>query len=109
MVVPLHPAADFGVTVMVAVIGEVVVLVAVNSEIFPMPLLKPSPMAGLLFVQVQVAAFTLLPVKVISGCDAPAQRVMLGMLSNIGSGFTVATTGVREGEKQPVVELYASA
>jgi uncharacterized membrane protein YeaQ/YmgE (transglycosylase-associated protein family) len=41
----------WGVTLIVATIGAVVVLVAVN-EILPVPLLAPSPMAVFEFVQV---------------------------------------------------------
>jgi hypothetical protein len=47
--VPLQPAAD-GVTVMVAVIGVAVALVAVNDGILPVPD-AARPIAVLLFVQ----------------------------------------------------------
>jgi hypothetical protein len=47
--VPPQPVDD-GVTVMVAVMGDVVLLVAVNDAILPVPL-AANPMAVLLFVQ----------------------------------------------------------
>ena len=47
--VPTQPAAD-GVTVMVALMGAPVALVAVKLAIFPVPL-AANPMAVLLFVQ----------------------------------------------------------
>ena len=48
--VPAQPLAD-GVTVMVATIGVVPVLMAVNTGIFPFPL-PAKPIAGLLLVHV---------------------------------------------------------
>jgi len=48
--VPAQPLAD-GVTVMVATIGVVPVLMAVNTGIFPFPL-PARPIAGLLLVHV---------------------------------------------------------
>jgi len=88
LVVPLQPSADFGVTVIVAVIGVPVLLVAVKDGIFPVPF-ADSPIAILLFVQVQVPAFTLLPLKVMASCSSPAQRVLFVISFKIGDGFTV--------------------
>jgi hypothetical protein len=53
---PLHPLA-VGVIVIVAVIGDVVALVAVNAGMSPEPL-AASPMAVLLFVHVNVVPLT---------------------------------------------------
>ena len=52
----MHPFA-VGVTVIVAVIGEVVAFVAMNEGIFPVPL-AARPIAVLLFVQVNVVPLT---------------------------------------------------
>jgi len=51
--VPAHPTLLFvnvGVTVIVAITGELPTLVAVNEAIFPEPL-APSPIEGVLLVQ----------------------------------------------------------
>ena len=66
----MHPFA-VGVTVIVAVIGEVVALVAVNEGIFPVPL-AGRPIAVLLLVQVNVVPLTD-PDKLVIGVVAPAQ------------------------------------
>jgi hypothetical protein len=68
--VPMHPFA-MGVTVIVALIGDVVALVAVNEGILPEPL-DERPIAVLLFVQVNVDPLTS-PDKVVIGATAPAQ------------------------------------
>ena len=68
--VPAHPFAD-GVTVMVAVMGEVVALVAVNEGISPDPL-GARPMAVLSFAQVKVVPLTG-PDKFVIGAITPAQ------------------------------------
>ena len=68
--VPVHPFAD-GVTVMVAVMGEVVALVAVNEGILPEPV-AARPIAALLFVQVNVVPLTG-PDKFVTGAITPAQ------------------------------------
>ena len=70
LAVPVHPFA-VGVTVMVAVIGKVVELVAVNEGILPEPL-AVRPIAVLLFVQVNVVPLTG-PAKVVIGVTTPAQ------------------------------------
>ena len=72
--VPVHPLA-VGVTVIVAVIGEVVASVAMNEGILPEPL-AASPIAVLLFVHVNVVPLTG-PDKFVIGIVAPAQYVWL--------------------------------
>ena len=67
---PVHPFAD-GVTVIVALIGKTVALVAVKGGILPEPL-AASPMAVLLFVQAYVVPFTG-PDKFVTGAVTPAQ------------------------------------
>ena len=68
--VPVHPFA-VGVTVIVAVIGDVVALVAVNEGMLPDPL-AARPMAELLFVQAKVVPLTS-PDKLVTGATTPAQ------------------------------------
>ena len=68
--VPVHPFA-VGVTVIVAVIGEVVAFVAVNEGILPVPLAE-RPIAVLLFVHVNDVPLTG-PDKLVIGATAPAQ------------------------------------
>jgi hypothetical protein len=73
--------------VMVAVIGAELALVAVNAGISPDPL-AASPMAVLLFVQVNVVPLTG-PDKVVAVILAPLQCVWLGTVVTVGVGFTV--------------------
>ena len=68
--VPVHPFA-VGVTVIVAVIGEAVAFVAVNEGTLPEPL-AASPIAMLLFVQVNVVPLTG-PDTFVTGAVTPAQ------------------------------------
>jgi len=68
--VPVHPFAE-GVTVIVAVIGEVVAFVAVNAGTLPEPL-TARPIAVLLFVQLNVVPLTGPDIFII-GAVAPAQ------------------------------------
>jgi hypothetical protein len=68
--VPVHPFAN-GVTVMVALMGEVVALVTVNDGTSPGPL-AARPMAVLLFVQVNVVPLTG-PDKFVIGATTSAQ------------------------------------
>jgi hypothetical protein len=70
VVAPVHPFAD-GVTVMVAVMGAVVALVAANEGISPGPP-AARPMSVLLFVQVNVVPPTG-PEKFVIGAIAPVQ------------------------------------
>ncbi len=66
----MHPFA-VGVTVIVALIGEVVTLVVVDEGVFPEPL-AARPIAVLLFVQVNVVPPTG-PDKFVIGATTPAQ------------------------------------
>ena len=68
--VPVHPFA-VGVTVIVAVSGDVVAFVAVKEGILPDPF-PARPIDDLLFVQVNVVPLTG-PDKLVIGATAPAQ------------------------------------
>jgi hypothetical protein len=68
--VPVHPFAD-GVTVIVAVIGDVVVFEAVNEGTSPEPL-AARPIAVLLLVQVNVVPLRD-PDTLVIGATVPAQ------------------------------------
>ena len=68
--VPIQPLA-VGVTVIVATIGLVVALVAVNGGTFPVPL-APNPMEASLFVHAKVVPATGL-VKLMGVVTAPIQ------------------------------------
>jgi hypothetical protein len=68
--VPVHPFT-VGVTVIVALIGEVVAFVAVNEGMLPDPV-AARPIVVLLFVQVNVVPFTG-PDKLVIGATTPAQ------------------------------------
>jgi hypothetical protein len=68
--VPVHPVAT-GVTVIVAVIAVVPVLTAVKEPMFPEPL-AARPIAGLLFVQLNVVPATA-PVKLTAVVEAALQ------------------------------------
>jgi hypothetical protein len=83
---PGQPAAD-GVTVMVAVTAALVVLIAVNAGIFPLPL-APNPIEGLLFVQLKVEPLTA-PVKFIVLVIALLHKVWFAGCTTLGVGFTV--------------------
>lgn len=89
---PVHDAgaALVGVTVIVAVIGNKVALVAVKLPIFPEPL-AARPMAVFEFIQVYVAPAGLL-VNVVAATVAFAQRVMLAGTVTVGNGLTVTVT-----------------
>ena len=69
---PVHPMAE-GVTVIVAVTGDVPELTAAKDAILPEPL-AASPMEVLLFVQLKVVLVTA-PVKFIAAVETPLQRV----------------------------------
>ena len=72
-----------GVTLMVAVMGAVVLLVAVKPGILPEPL-AASPMEGVLFIQsYTVAGWE--PEKVTVGVEAPLQTEKLATLFTVGS------------------------
>lgn len=84
--VPVQPLA-VGVTVMVALMGELPVLVAVNAGMVPFPL-AARPMAVLLFAQLNVVPPTG-PVGVTKVEEVPLHRVWFGMVVTLGVGFTV--------------------
>jgi len=85
--VPVQPLAVVGVTVIVAVIGAAVVLVAVKLGILPWPL-AASPIAVLLFVQLNIVPATV-PVKLIAAVAAPLQSVWFVTGPTVALGFTV--------------------
>jgi len=84
--IPGHVFA-VGVTVIVAVMGVVPGLVAVNEGTFPFPL-APRPMAVLLLVHANVAPGVVL-VKFDAGTVAPLQTAILAGTLTIAMGFTV--------------------
>ena len=88
-VVPKHPFIS-GVTVMVAVTGEVPVFVALNDAIFPVPLVG-SPMEASVFTQLNMVLLTV-PVKLMAGVLSPLHRVSLVIGSTVGVGSTVTST-----------------
>ena len=69
---PVQPAAD-GVTIIVAVTGVLLLLIAVNAGIFPLPL-PAKPIDGLLFDQLYVVPLTA-PVNVIVVVVAPLHKI----------------------------------
>ena len=82
---PVQPLA-VGVTVIVAVIGDVVLLIAVKAAIFPLPF-AARPIAVLLFVQSKVPATG--PEKLTAVVDELLQTVWLLMEFTVGIGLTV--------------------
>src|ERR1700759_4683315 len=88
--VPLQPAflVSIGVTVMVATMGVVPGLVAVNAGMFPNPV-AGKPMAGLSFVHGKTPP---VPVKLTAVVEPPPFTVWLATGFTVGSGFTVPAT-----------------
>ena len=76
-----------GVTVMFAIIGAVVVLVAVKEAILPVPF-AANPIVTLSFVQVKVAPVVGL-VKFVVVVDAALHKTILDGTTTVGVGFTV--------------------
>ena len=72
---------------MLAVIGMIPALVAVNPVISPVPL-ADSPMDGSEFVQVKVVPPTG-PVTAVKGTVAPLQKVWFDMGATVAVGLTV--------------------
>ena len=93
MFVPVHPFA-VGVTVIVATVGAVPALVAVNNGIFPVPL-AARPTVGLLFVQTKVVPATGLPI-VTTEVVAPLQNAIfpIGFTTGVGYNVIVNVDGV---------------
>ena len=82
---PEQPLA--GVTTIVAVMGAALAFVATKLAIDPVPL-AASPMAVLLFVQVNVAPATELLKDKTPVCSPP-QKILLGGTVTSGAGLTV--------------------
>jgi hypothetical protein len=88
--VPVHVTAPLvyeGVTVIVAVTGDAVALVAVNEPILPVPF-AANPIDVVLFVHVYTVPITD-PVKFTAAVDAPLHTVWLVTEFTVGAGFTV--------------------
>lgn len=83
---PWHPLAA-GVTIIVAVIGEVVEFAAAKAEIFPFPL-AAIPIEGSVFVQLKVAPATLL-VNDVVGILSPLQAIISAGTITVGEGLIV--------------------
>jgi hypothetical protein len=98
--VPLQPFI-VGVTVTIAVIGEELLLNAVNEGILPVPL-AASPMEVVLFVQVYTV-FATPPLNVTAADAVPLQRSWFAGWFTCVPGFTVIVKVLC------IVELQASA
>ncbi len=81
------PFRKLGVTVIVAVTGALVALVAVNDAMSPVPL-AARPIDGVLLVHVYTVPVTA-PLKVTAVVAAPLQRVWFDTAFTVGVGFTV--------------------
>ena len=88
---PKHELAD-GVTVMTPFIGADVLLLAVNEEILPVPVV-PKPMVLLVLDQVKVVDVTL-PLNAVAGTVAPLQYELLVMAFTFGIGLTAIVKSV---------------
>jgi hypothetical protein len=95
---PGQPLA-LGVTVMVAVTGALVVLVALKLAMLPFPL-AARPMDGVLFVQLYVVPATG-PLKLTAVVGLPLHNTWLATAFATGVGFTVIVK-VRTGPGQPL-------
>jgi hypothetical protein len=84
---PGQPTATHGVTVIVAVTGAFVKLIALKAAIFPLPL-AAKPMDVLLFVQLKVEPL-MVPVKFIAFVVAPLHKAWLAGCTTLGVGLTV--------------------
>ena len=89
---PVQADGDDGVTVMVAVIGAAVVLVAVKLAILPVPA-AAKPIAVLLFVQLYTVPATV-PVKFTGAILAPLQTNWSAGWLTLALGFTVTVNVV---------------
>lgn len=89
-----------GVTVIVAVTGALVRLIALKDAMLPLPL-AARPIDGVLFTQLNVVPATG-PVNVTGAVGSPLQTVWLGGTGlTVGVGFTV-TVAVIDGPGQPL-------
>ena len=84
--VPRHPFA-FGITVIVAITGDIPVFVVVKLGMLPLPE-AAKPIDGASFVQSKVVPFAL-PVKVIVPLPMPLHFTILVIELTFGRGFTV--------------------
>ena len=82
----MHPFAE-GETVIVATTGALVVLIAVNEGIFPVPL-AARPIDVLLFVQLKTVPLTA-PLKLTALLAAPLHKAWLAGCITSGVGLTV--------------------
>lgn len=73
---------------MVAVIGAVPLLVAVNAGTDPVPL-AARPMAVLELVHAKLTAGAGVPVKVVAGTEAPLQAEKFAGMVTVGAGLMV--------------------
>jgi hypothetical protein len=96
---PEQPAAT-GVTVIVAVIGALVVLVAVKLGMLPVPA-AAKPMLGVLFVQLNTVPVTGL-VNVTAVVAAPLHNTWLAGVFTLGVGLTVSVA-IIAGPSQPFI------
>jgi hypothetical protein len=83
---PGQPDAE-GVTVIVAVTGVLLLLMAVKAGIFPLPL-AAKPIEVLLFVQLNVEPLTE-PVYATAAVEAPLHNIWFEGCTTLGVGFTV--------------------
>jgi hypothetical protein len=86
LVLPVQLLAD-GVTTIVAVTGALVVLVAVNAAMLPVPL-AARPLDVVLLVQLYVVPLTA-PLKFTAVVVAPLHNAWLDIVFTTGVGFTV--------------------
>ena len=91
MGVPVHPFAT-GVMVIVAVMDDVVALVAVKAgiDVTPVPL-APKPIAVLLLLQLNVTPAGV-PVRVLAATATPLHQVWFASAVAVGIGYTVTVT-----------------
>lgn len=85
---PTQPAAEFGVTVIVAVTAVGVLFTATKLGIFPVPE-AAKPILGVLFVQLYVTVPVVGLLKVMAVVDCPAHSVWLATVLTTAVGFTV--------------------
>jgi hypothetical protein len=84
---PAQPAAVVGVTVIVAVCGDIPLFTAMKLGILPGPV-AARPILVLLFVQLNIVPATV-PVKFTAAVAAPLHSVWLATAATVAFGFTV--------------------
>ena len=90
-----------GVTVIVAITGAFVVLVAINDAILPTPV-AANPIDGAVFTQMKPEPLTA-PVKFTEAVEAPLHNTWLDIASTPGVGLTVMLN-VLDGPVQPFAD-----